>query len=332
MRSIMHQTKGRLMTISSKKKTNYSPVVVTVLVFIVGQLLLFNLNASWQVQILYAVGFVGLFVAGSRYHNYVFIYRVMIPIVVGLVFISIYREAHNIQPVSKFFSASLNQWKYLDLLFSVLSTLYAICTAFLLWKGLTDHDELRKLLREEANEIQRIIGFMHYFDLGERKNTAHINKMRENFLVYVKNIVRGDRVEAHIENYQILRKSIDSIANIKVVDANDQIALAEIMKGLSDLIMMRSRRISQMEIKMSPYILASLAIMSLAILYPFFTEKPEVVQQTIIMILSGILSFLLMTLLDISQPFDGFWKIKVEAFDDILQILENEIEEANQED
>ena len=115
-------------------------------------------------------------------------------------------------------------------------------------------------------------------------------------------------------------------------DDNDRIALAEIMKGFSDLMTIRSKRISQMEIGMSPYLLAALAIMSIVVIYPFFTAAPisasgfpNYVNAVCIMTLGVLLSFLLMTLFDIGSPFDGFWKIKTESFHEIKTLLEQEI-------
>ena len=44
-------------------------------------------------------------------------------------------------------------------------------------------------------------------------------------------------------------------------------------------------------------------------------------RETCIVALGSLLSFLLFTLLDISQPFNGFWKIKTEAFHTIRKLL-----------
>jgi hypothetical protein len=93
--------------------------------------------------------------------------------------------------------------------------------------------------------------------------------------------------------------------------------------------MARSKRISQMEIKMSPYLLMALGIMSLTVIYPFFTEAPsnlDYVREMCILILGTLLSFLLITLLDISRPFNGFWAIKTDSFHHALGVIAEEQE------
>lgn len=317
----------------NSKPRNLWAGIVALLAFFVGQVLLWDLSAPFWLQMLYGLGFVGLAFGTARHHSYVFVFRFYVPIVVGLSLVWLYYWLHQQPEFTLSVAASKFRMGTLELLFSVLSTLYAICTAFLLWKGLTDHDSLRHTLRDEANQIQRVVGFLHYFDLGDGQNKQVADKMRHNFLIYVTNILLGDRIQSHEENYKILRDSIDEIKQIKLSDGNDKIALSEVMKGISDLVMVRSKRISQMETSMSPYLLSALVIMSAAILYPFFLGSPTnqsgdiiYVNVSSIFILGGLLSFLQMTLFDIGRPFDGFWKVKTDAFEKIRALLQSELQ------
>lgn len=308
------------------------PIAVSAVAFLAGQFLLWHLSAPVWVQAMYCIGFVGLIIGPARYHSFVFIFRVYLPIVIGLAMIWLYFWLHNNSQASVFIDAAVFRLKYLQLLFDVLSALYAICTAFLLWKGLTDHDTLRHALRDEANQIQRVIGFLPYFNMENVTNRESADKIRQNFLTYIDRICDGEKVTAHRGNSRLLRETIDLVQNFEPEDTNDEVALSETMKGMSDLVMARSRRISQMEISMSPYLLAALVIMSAAVLYPFFTAGPETSANSVnyvnaicIFILSSLLSFLQMTLFDISQPFNGYWKIKTDTFEEIQTILENEL-------
>lgn len=309
-----------------------TPVLIAVVSWVVSQFILWQLQVPTVYQIAYCGGYAGVLLAGSRTFGFVFIYRVMVPLCFGILMVWLYRTAYDYQWSTDFLSASGTNFQYLELLFDILSTLYAICTAFLLWKGLTDHDSLRQMLSDEANYIERLVGYLHYFDLNKPENKRFANGLQNRFLRYIDNIVDGGEIRVSKENALILRECGDLIAGVKPEDDNDKIALAETMKGLSDLAMARSKRISQMEITMSPYLLMALGVMSLTVIYPFFTEPPaaDQIREICIAILGTLLSFLLVTLLDISRPFNGFWKIKTEAFENIKTLILEEIDRSKQ--
>jgi len=307
------------------------PVVIAITSLLVSQMLLWQLSVPIPMQIAFFICYLFTLATGSRTFGFVFIYRVMVPLTFGIIMVWVYRWSYDIQPLADFLNSSKSNFQYLELLFDILATLYAICTAFLLWKGLTDHDTLRQMLSNEANLIERLIGYLHYFNDRSAENRAFTQKLRNNLLSYVKNIVRGDQIRMNPENSELIRKSVLLISDVKIYkdsDYNDRVALEQTIICMSDLAMARSQRISQMEVRMSPYLLMALSVMSLAVIYPFFTEPPaqtDFVRESCIMILTSLLSFLIVTLLDISRPFNGFWKIKTDVFDSITNLLESEI-------
>ena len=307
------------------------PILIAAISWAFSQFVLYNLGVGLQWQIAYCAGYAFVLIAGSRNFGFVFIYRVMVPLFFGLLMVWLYREAYDIAMVADFLSASRNNIDYLNWLFDILSTLYAICTAFLLWKGLTDHDTLRQMLSDEASYIERLVGYSHYFDLEKPANREFAQNLLSKLDHYIHNIVDGEEIKVSAENAKILRECCDLVADLDASDdENDRIALAETMKSLSDLAMARSKRVSQMEIKMSPYLLMALGIMSLTVIYPFYTEAPsqiDYVREMCIMILGALLSFLLVTLFDISHPFNGFWKIKTDSFEHVLILIDAEQKE-----
>lgn len=311
------------------------PVAIAAISFFINQGLLFYLDALIFVQIACVIGFAFVLSAGTAAFGFVFIYRVMVPITFGIVFLSLYKFGYDpdLSPdwLSRFLRVGESNFLFLNLLFDITSVLYAICTAFLLWKGLTDHDKLREALSDEANQIERFIGYLDYFDLKKKENKEFCTSILAKFKKYIENIVEGDEIKISSENSEIIRGSSGLIAKLEPQDENDQIALTEIMRSLSDLASARSRRISQMEVKMSPYLLLALVAMSFAIIYPFYTQFSEVpgenyVRQICIFWLGSLLSFLVVTLYDISQPFNGFWKIKIDAFKVIVKLIDKELE------
>lgn len=314
---------------SKKKKANLIiPIIVAVVSLVVNQYVLWHLNAPPALQAIFFTVCVGLFFSGSwALGFYTFVYRAMIPLTIGFLILFAYDQAFSNPYFKSLLIGSNDNFKSLEMLFEILSTLYAICTAFLLWKGLTDHDNLRKLLGNESSYIERLDGYLHYFNSDVGNNADIIYNLRINISEYIGNIIQGDKIKASEKNTKLLRECGYLISNLSLKDANDRVALAETMKSLSDLASARSERISQMEIKMSPYLLISLSIMSLAVIFPFFSQESSgnFVQETCIFILSSVLSFLLITLLDISRPFDGFWSIKNDAFKAIKKTVDIEI-------
>ncbi len=303
------------------------PIGIAVGSWVFSQFVLYNLGVGLIYQLAYCGGYAFVLIGGSRRFGFVFIYRVMVPLAFGLFMVWVYREAYSITIMANFLSASRSNFQYLNLLFNILATLYAICIAFLLWKGLADHDMLRQMLSDEASYIERLVGYLYYFDLKNPKKQQFAKQLLAHLYRYIDNIVVGDEIKVNSENSTILRETVILVSSIEIEDQNDEIALAETMKSLSDLSMARSKRISQMEIKMSPYLLMALGIMSLAVIYPFFTEAPnslDFVREMCILVLGTLLSFLLVTLFDISRPFNGFWAIKTDSFAHVMALIEEQ--------
>ena len=304
---------------------NIIPRVITILSLLFGQLMLYLIGVSIVIQIIYAMLFIAVFF-GQKSQGYIFIYRIATPIAIGIFFTLLYHYAYSIDYIKYILDASFRVSFLLDKYFNVVSTLYAISTAFLLWKGLSDYDFLKSELNSEASLIKCIISFTHYFE-GEH-NLSIVNDIKKIFVKYIKNILDGDRIVNHKKNDELLDLCISKTSEIKTEDLNDEIALSEIMKGLSDLSKIRSKRQSYIEAKMSPYLLASLLFMTISIMYPLYTKSPqEAGSAAYIMIfsMSSLLSFMFITMLDLRDPFAGFWKIKLDAFGDIIEDISNEI-------
>lgn len=306
-----------------QKKKLISLVVVSFLAFVLGHIFIEMIGLSIGWHIFYAVFFLGLFIKSTSEYNNVFVFRVIIPVVIGLGMVCLYRYVHTIPSLSHFLEASKSSDFYLERLFEVLSTLYAVCTAFLLWKGLTDHDNIRQVLKDEAGQMQSILGYLNYLE-GD-KNVETAKSIKSNFSKYLTRIKQGDSIASHSGNFELLSDTRKLVAKLDNEDHNDSVAISEIIRGLNTFFRIRMKRISSMETKLSPYILIALGFMSLSLLYVIFTEKPSdvVVVDTIVFILATLLSFMLMMLMDISQPFAGYWAIKLDAFSEIQKIVDD---------
>ena len=287
---------------------------------------LFVSNFTFAAIFIYIPVF-GLFIDRTRYASVVFIGRAVLPITIALCAVSLWLYLHDSHKFDAYLRSTLRDYASIQDFFTILATLYAICIAFLLWKGLSDYDNLRTILRDEAATIQSINDYFFYLT-GNTHNVGVSNDLRRIFIAYIENIMSGRRIKTSKENENFLRECVIAVSKLKTNDENDVIAIEEIMKQLSELSHIRSRRASFIENKMSPYLLSVLVIISVALLLPFFLREPNTnyVLHSLIFCLSSFFSFLFLTLLDINDPFDGYWSIKVGTFEDVLRILNTDIQ------
>ena len=291
---------------------------VSIIAFLLGQLMLYLIEAPVYAQILYGLLFIGMLI-GYKYDYYIFIIRVVTPITIGIFFALLYNYAYGISGISDFLHASSKIDFMIEKFFKVISTLYAITTAFLLWKGLNDHDNLKQAINEEAATIRNIINYTYYFHTKE--NIRASQNIIELLTIYANNILSNERIVSKAKNEEVLMNLIKETEKIDPADKNDEIALEEIMRSITHLSRIRSQRQSLLEAKMSPYLLLALAVMSLAVVYPLFTKPPQLTGSAgyiTIFTMSTLLSFMFITMLDIRDPFAGFWKIKIDALKDII--------------
>ncbi len=296
--------------------------LVTLGMFTAGQLMLYLIGASLEVQVLYGLLFIGVIFFHESYS--IFIYRILTPISIGIFFTLLYTYAYSIDALSMILKASFRLNFMLEKFFTVISTLYAICIAFLLWKGLTDHDNLKSELNREASIVRNILSYTYYYNTKENIECA--NKIKRLLSVYMTNIIDKNANES--ENDKILKECIEETSRIDPADVNDEIALSEIMKNLTELGEARARRKALMETKMSPYMLLAILLMSISIMFPFYTKTPMesgVAGYVMIFTMSSLLAFMFITMLDLRDPFMGFWKIKMDAFQGVLQDMEDNV-------
>ena len=252
------------------------------------------------------------------------IYRVGIPTVIATATLILYAEVHKVSEFSQYSEILRSQWAAIGAYFSIISTLYAISIAFLLWKAMTDFDHLRSILRDEANKVKSIVIFLDYFDdvKGEQTEIA-VNKIKQTLSDYVARVTDFNKPDTDRLNADRLRRCIGLIERIEAPKPNDIIALENVINSLSDLIMIRSARTSALENRMSPYLFAILFMMSSCIVLMFFIFDSTQFGSThiIIFVLSFFYSFVLILLIDLDHPFNGYWNIKIHAFGEVLEML-----------
>ena len=292
-------------------------------------------GSIWMV--LFSLALVLIFVVYFPYRtNTTFrsvISRIILPVLIGLAISYVWYLSPAISVLGLDVSIEGNDGKRIEYFLEIMSVLYAICIAFLLFKGLNDYDNLRHVLREEAACIQSYIEFMMYLD-GEGKNGRIIDGIRTQFLTYIDNIYSDNQLTRQAANDRLIMDVITETKrlNTKKSDSDDSIALSEAMKQLAELSRLRGLRESHIDSRMPTYLLVLLAVLSLSLLAPFMAgpRGNEDLTAVLIFSLSTFFSFFYIALLDLNEPNDGYWKIKIEAFKTVRKFITDDISRYNQ--
>lgn len=246
--------------------------------------------------------------------------RFGIPLVLSLATWAAFRFVSQSQFLNAYARQLYQDWNTITVALSIFSTLHAITFAFCLWKAMQDFDDLKNTLRDEANQILAISSLLRFFDnVNSGKTQEKLAQIRFGLNTYVSNMIDNARSDVHNENSNILSDCIDHIEFFEVEHDNDRIALEGIVNGLSQLIMIRSQRISCLYNNMSPFLFLIIAIMSASIIAMFFVRNPTGFNSNefIIPLITYTYTFLLVMLIDLDRPFDGYWQVSTDAFESI---------------
>jgi len=129
------------------------------------------------------------------------------------------------------------------------------------------------------------------------------------------------------ENEGVIEDCLMAIGKLDAVDLNDEIALEEILKSCNRISVLRSKRTVCIEKRMSPFILGLMLLMSMTMVSSFFGKATGQfnIDYVYVFMLPVFYASIFMTLLDLSSPFDGYWKIKLEAIDGVREKLERQL-------
>jgi hypothetical protein len=267
------------------------------------------------------------------------IYRCVLPLLIGFACVEVYdflRESEIDLPYLRF------KDEYRESFYSGVATLYAIITALALVKGIEDFDSLKRTIADEVFTIREIVNLAIYLRGGENPETMpSLRSIKKMLADYALNVARKHDLAAAGPNDAILRECQSEIGKLRRERGGEADAISLIMKAHSDLSTLRARRIDAVGEKIPIYLIVALWIMALGLILPFMVmpvaqsgavafefaaNEPMMGQYYIIFLMGALNSFLLLMLSDISDPFDGFWKVRLEAFDTLYASLRDEIE------
>jgi hypothetical protein len=264
--------------------------------------------------------------------------RTILPVLIGAVCVEFYivlQEWETMRPLANYFTFGE---KYTENFYAGISTLYAIITALALVKGIEDFDAIRRNVAEEAYKVRAISDMTHYFDDTHHTATrTAIRDIREKLARYAANVAAHRDVAIGHENIRLLRDCQLDIGRLKPEDENDSLSLQNVLTAHNELGILRAKRISAMSESIPNYLIAALWLVALALILPFMAEPlwieapaPQAGQIAnpirfgqyfIIFVLGALNSFLLLILKDISDRFDGYWRVDLMPFEELHKML-----------
>jgi hypothetical protein len=301
---------------------------------------------DWPVGLRLALGamFLSVITVGVISSYAPILSRCILPLLIGGICVEAYillQHSDFSLQITKYF---VFDDKYNEIFYSGVATLYAIITALALVKGIEDFDSMKRNITDEAYKVRAIFAMTHYFDVirdGETRDA--ILGIRQKLLRYAENAAAMRDQRLRNENLRILRDCQSDIARLKPRDENDRHSLQIIVAAHGELGTLRSKRINAVGEKIPRYLIAALWLMAVSLILPFmgeplFIKAPEPAiglvanpgrfgQYYIIFLMGALNSFLLLMLSDISDPFDGFWKVTLDPFDELRLALGHEIAE-----
>ena len=300
--------------------------------------LIFSLAIYWGwpagMRLAMTLLLVGVLLAGLFSSHGSILCRCILPLLIGGISVEVYTFIHELSiapDIVKFFTFDQ---QYTESFYSGIATLYAIITALALVKGIEDFDAMKQNIFDEAYKVGTISELTHYFDIdGNHATHEAVLGIRQKLLRYAQNVAAMRDQSIKSENLQLLRECRSDIAKLLPEDENDEYSLQIILAAHGELGTLRSKRINAVGEKIPRYLIAALWIMAVGLILPFMAEPLMVPaklpatglvenelrfgQYYIIFLMGSLNSFLLLMLSDISDPFDGFWKVNLDPFTDL---------------
>ncbi len=249
--------------------------------------------------------------------------RFVVPTAVGLIFFFAYDSIHKLPEMEVVRSAFAAEGSQLDLMVEIfsgmVSNIYALLVAFLVFKSMQDHDSINITLRDEALRLEsmsQILPYLH--DDGGQTNSQRVLYIHGLLMRYADNVLSERfRVSGHmLENMNIVNELSERLGQLKILDENDRVAFDQLISRMDDLMALRSHRISYMMSKPSPFMVLMLVVLSLFVIGPLYLPvvNGEVVSPFFVACMGFALSFLFLMMVDMSSHFSGYWQVDRKPF------------------
>ncbi len=266
-----------------------------------------------------------------------FLCRCILPLLIGGICVEAYSVLQHWAGAADVTRYFVFKEDYSQNFYTGIATLYAIITALALVKGIEDFDAIKRNIADEAHKVRVISELTYYFDImSDTSSREGILALRHDLLTYAQNVAGLRDQSVRDENLKVLRGCQRHISKLKPRDLNDSHSLQLMVEAQGELGVLRSKRIAAIGEKIPHYLIAALWLMALTLILPFMAE-PVVTkaantgalvdnparfgQYYIIFVMGALNSFLLLMLSDISDPFQGFWTVSMQPFEELSSAL-----------
>ena len=297
---------------------------------------------SGTIRLLLVVALLVIVVTGLISSYAGFVCRCILPLLIGGICVEAYILLWRWDSAGEITRYFVFKQDYSQNFYTGVATLYAIITALALVKGIEDFDAMKRNISEEAHKVRTISEMTHYFDIeNDPAMREAVLGLRRKLLRYARNVLALRDQTIKGENLELLRDCRTDIAKLKPADENDQYSLQFIVEAHSELGTLRSQRIGAIGEKIPFYLIAALWLTALGLILPFMAEPLQISAQGsaavipnearfgqyyIIFLMGALNSFLLLMLSDISDPFDGFWQVNFDPFDELRLELADQMD------
>lgn len=301
-------------------------------VFFISTIMFFSIfylfGISYSVfSAIFCIFFIIIFNANSENSSfYIYSIRIFVPIGISILTISIYK--YTSQFISVEYTVYQNTAPF-SAFIQIVSTLYAVSIAFLLLKGVQDHDELESLIGKKCSNVRSISDYLYYFEedvvyYKEKKSIIDIRKYLKNYLVAFIVLIESEFSEIEKKNLSIQQKILrEKISKLDCKDENDKVALQEIVKSSNLLSDHTDKIVSNINSKMSTILLVFIVIISIICVVSFFDGSYCSFNAASVLIFSMtfLFSFIFIMIIDMNNPYKGKWCLDYSSVRGVMEYV-----------
>lgn len=232
----------------------------------------------------------------------------------------IHSHPHDLLPV-----AQASDTGGFEIFFSILGTIYAVMSGFVMLVVLDNYTKIKDHLAEEVNSLQDLRDFLLYVDNQEEA----VQNVKDKLKIYVDSLVNKEwtsmmkREKVHVDTSDEIYTLMSSIHKLNISNESDQVALAKLIDVVGRVTTLRTERLTACSEALPRSLLHVMLLLSWAVIIVFMLVP--VGSFSMIVALNGFVAFVVTMIYgmiqDLNNPFKGSWRLKADLFVDLQKNL-----------
>ncbi|WP_372369235.1 DUF4239 domain-containing protein [Candidatus Uabimicrobium sp. HlEnr_7] len=212
-----------------------------------------------------------------------------------------------------------------EIFFSILGTIYAVMSGFVMLVVLDNYTKIKDHLAEEVNSLQDLRDFLLYVDNQEE----NVQNVKDKLKVYVDSLVGTEwssmmkKKKVHVDTSDEIYSLMDSIHKLEISNDSDQVALGKLIEVVGRVTTLRTERLTACSEALPRSLLHVMLLLSWAVIIVFMLVP--VGNFFMIVALNGFVAFVVTMIYgmiqDLNNPFKGSWRLKPDLFVDLQKNL-----------